>query len=149
MQKLSFGWLYPHREYAPLILRVVVGLVFALHGWQKLTVFGAQGVSGMLSWAGPLAPVLAWVLILTELLGGIALILGAFTRLGSMLLAFVMIVAILTVKLGGLESPLPLGLLGGSGFELELTLLAACVSLAILGGGKWAVDHKVFGALPD
>jgi putative oxidoreductase len=149
MSKLSFAWLYKHREYAPLVLRVVVGIVFALHGWQKLTVFGAQGVSGMLSWAGPLAGLMAWVLILVELLGGIALILGAFTRLSSLLLAIVMIVAILTVKLGGLEAPLPLGLIGKGGFELELTLLSAVIALALLGGGKWAVDHKLFGVLPE
>lgn len=148
MSALSFGGLYKHREFAPLILRVVIGLVFFLHGWQKLTVFGAEGVSGMLAWSGPLAPLLAWVLILTELLGGLALVLGAFTRLAAMLLAIVMVVAILTVKLPGMEGALPLSLLG-KGPELESTLLAGCLALALLGGGIWALDKRLFGALPE
>ncbi len=153
MSAMMFGQMYKHREYAPLILRVVIGVVFALHGWQKLSTIGVGNFAGMLGWAGPLAIVLAWIVTLVEILGGLALILGAFTRLSALLLAIIMVVALLMVQLpGALGAGLPFGLLCGGGgpcAERDLTLLAGLLALFILGGGIWALDKRIFPALPD
>src|SRR5436190_4663765 len=108
-------------------LRLAVGLVFVVHGAQKLFVFGLGGAAGFMGKVGiPLPFLAAGVVTAVELLGGSALILGWGTRLAAALLAFDMLVAILVVKLGA-------GFVGGYGFEL--TLLGACLSLALLGAG--------------
>src|SRR5436309_15701769 len=122
-------------------LRLVVGLVFAVHGAQKLFVFGLGGAAGFMARVGiPLPSVAAVVVMAVEILGGLALILGLGTRLAAALLAIEMVVAILAVRL-------KMGFVGG--YEFELTLLAASLSLVLLGAGPMTVK-KVFarGAAP-
>jgi putative oxidoreductase len=117
------------------VLRIVVGLVFLVHGLQKLLVMGFGGVAGFLGSLGVPAPGLfAVVVTLVELLGGAALILGLFTRLAAILLAVDMLVAILTVHLAN-------GFFASEGgYEFPLVLLAACVALAVTGAGEAALD---------
>src|SRR5437016_6578899 len=65
-------------------LRLVVGLVFAVHGAQKLFVFGLGGAAGFMAKVGiPLPSVAAVVVMAVEILGGLALILGLGTRLAA------------------------------------------------------------------
>ena len=118
------------------VLRVVVGLVFLVHGAQKLFVFGFGGVTGLLSGLGVPAPGLfAVVVTLVELVGGIALILGLFTRVVAPLLAVDMLVATLTVHLAN-------GFFAqNGGYEFTLLLLAAAVALTIAGPGEAALDR--------
>src|SRR5260370_39813283 len=79
------------------VLRIVVGIVFAMHGYQKVHVFHLQGVTGMLSHLGiPLPAVFAVILIAVELVGGILLITCLATRIPASLLAIDMLVALLT-----------------------------------------------------
>ena len=79
------------------MLRVVVGIVFLAHGLQKLFVMGFGGVAGMMEGLAVPAPGLfAVVLTLVELLGGLALIVGLFTRVAAIPLAVDMLVATLT-----------------------------------------------------
>lgn len=120
------------------VLRVVVGLVFLVHGAQKLFVFGFGGVTGLLSGLGVPAPGLfAVVVTLVELVGGIALILGLFTRLAALALAVDMLVATLTVHL-------PNGFFAqDGGYEFTLLLLAAGVALAVAGPGEAALDRTI------
>ena len=88
------------------ILRVVVGIVFFVHGLQKLFLMGFGGVAGMMDGLGVPAPGLfAVILTLVELLGGLALILGLFTRVVAIPLAVDMLVATLTVHLPTASSP--------------------------------------------
>lgn len=113
-------------------LRVVIGLVFLMHGSQKLlsltstaTFFDSIGI--------PIAQVAAALVTALEILGGVALILGWFTRVVAALLAIDMAVAILTARMEG-------GFFAPSGFEFELTLLGACLTLAVMGAGGFSLD---------
>jgi len=116
------------------VLRVVVGIVFLAHGWQKLFQFGFHGVAGFFGGAGiPLPFVSAVIVTLVEFAGGIALILGFLTRFAAALNGFDMIVAILVVHLKN-------SFMKPGGFEHPLTLLAACVAVVMVGPGAASVD---------
>lgn len=125
------------RGYAPTVLRVVTGIIFALHGLQKLE-GGLPQVAGMLDGMGfPMPFVLAVLLIAAELGGGVLLILGLLTRASAKVLAFVAIVALFTVHLkNGF-------FMATGGYEFILLLLAASVSLMLSGGGKLSLDSKL------
>lgn len=122
------------------VLRVVTGLIFLIHGWQKITMFGLAGFTGFLTQLGvPGASVAAVVVIAVELLGGLALILGLGTRYVTIPLAITALVALLTVHL-------PAGFFASDGgYEFVLLLLVACVTLALSGGGALALDDLVRG----
>jgi len=82
------------KNYSIPLLRVVVGIVFVMHGWQKVFVYGLDGVSGMMGQLGvPLPEISAAMAMGTELLGGVALIIGLGTRFAALGLAFTMVVA--------------------------------------------------------
>jgi putative oxidoreductase len=114
------------------VLRIVVGVVFAMHGWQKIHVFHLAGVTGMLSHLGfPLPTVFAVILIAVEFLGGILLITGLATRIPAVLLAIDMLVALITVHMRH-------GFFVPAGIEFPLTLLGAVICLALSGGGSFS-----------
>jgi putative oxidoreductase len=115
------------------ILRVTVGILFLVHGYQKLFHMGFHGVAGFFGHAGiPLPLVSAVVVTLVEFVGGIFLIAGIWTRIAAALLAVDMAVAILVVHLKhGFFNPM--------GFEFPLTLLAATLCLALSGGGMFSL----------
>jgi putative oxidoreductase len=118
------------------VLRIVVGIVFTAHGWQKVHM-GVHGVAGFLGSIGiPVPTVAAGILIAVEFLGGIALILGLGTRWAAMLLAFDMVVAILAVHLKN-------GFFMPTGYEFAFTLLGACISLALTGGGSASLESAL------
>lgn len=121
--------------FAPLILRVVVGITFVYAGWSKIQM-GTEAVSGFFASAGiPLAGIMAPFVMWLEFLGGIALILGVWTHLVSKLLGIVMIVAIFTVHISA-------GFAAPAGYQIPLTLLAALISIMITGPGKWALGNR-------
>ena len=123
-----------YRSWGITILRVVIGIVFFAHGWQKLFGMGVHGVAGFFGSAGiPLPLVSAGIVTAVECLGGAALIVGLATRWAAALNGFDMIVAILVVHLKN-------GFLKPGGFEHPLTLLAACIALVALGPGAASVD---------
>jgi putative oxidoreductase len=126
-------------QLALLILRLVVGLVFVIHGGQKLFVFGFGGVIGFFTKIGiPLPVIAAPVVTIVEFFGGLALIAGVVTRVAAILIACDMVGAILFVHLKA-------GFFGPNGFEYPLTLLAAAVCLALAGAGAYSVDAALEG----
>ena len=122
-------------SYGVALLRLIVGVVFIMHGGQKLCVHGLAGTSEGFAGAGvPLASLTAPLVTFVELLGGLALVLGVLTPIVAALLAVVMLGATLMVHLQA-------GFFLPNGYEFSLTLLAAAVAIALSGPGAFAVDN--------
>lgn len=131
MNNAKFG---QYNDGALLLLRVVVGLIFIVAGWGKLN--GIDGTAGFFESAGiPLPLVMAWVVALVEFVGGIMVLLGLYIRVPAILLAIIMVVAILTVKLGA-DNPF-------QAMRLDLTLFAMNVALVIMGSGSYSADKYI------
>jgi putative oxidoreductase len=121
-------------DKALLVLRVVAGIIFILHGWGK--VFGTGPAAlGMAKFSGylttlqvPAPEFFAWVVALVELVGGLALLVGILVRPASVLLAINMAVAFLLAS----KAQLPKG-------DLELSLFAIVIALALVGSGAYAL----------
>jgi len=129
-----------NKNLALLLLRIGVGLIFVLAGWGKLT--GIENVQGFFGNVGiPMAGIMAWVVAIVEFVGGIMVLIGYKIKLPSLLLAFIMIVAILTVKLGGDG--------GFSGMRVDIMLLVTSLALAILGSGGYSVDGMLNKSTED
>jgi len=125
-----------------LMLRLALGAVFFMHGWQKLTMIGPAGVAGFLGSMGvPLPGLNALLLIGVELVGGLLVMTGAVTRVTAALQVFAMLVATLLVHL-------PNGFFLPNGVEFTLTLMLASLALTMTGPGRYSVDAMVFGSEP-
>ncbi|MFK9093599.1 DoxX family protein [Bacillus salipaludis] len=125
-------------EASTLILRVILGITFFVHGFVKFQ----GGIENIVGWfdAIGLPGFLAYGVALVEIIGGIALILGLGSRFVAALLALLMVGATLKVKLA-------VGFLGNgemAGYELDLALLAMAVFIAINGSKMFALDQFVF-----
>ena len=123
---------------AILLLRVVLGVVFVVHGWQKLAVDGLAATRGAFGGMGiPFADVAAPVAAVTELAAGVALVVGFATRVAAALLAVTAIVALVAVHL-------PNGFLSTTGgIEYVLVLAVASVAIVLTGPGRVALDALV------
>jgi putative oxidoreductase len=139
---------FPIARWAPLPLRLIVGLGFMQHGFAKL--FKGPDVFAAIlhALAVPAPHLMAWVTILTELLGGLAILLGAFVSLVSLPMAALLLVAIFTVHLPygfssiKLIAVTPAGAqFGPVGYECNLLYLACLAALVIGGSGPLSVDN--------
>jgi putative oxidoreductase len=131
------GWFGGLSSWMTIPLRLAVGIIFAAHGWQKFSEgLGPEAWAGKFSNMGiPLPEVSVFIVAFVELVGGICLVLGFFTRYSAALLAIVMIVAMLVVKF-------KMGLLGG--YELDLALLAGSLALLLAGPGPLSLERAIF-----
>ncbi len=122
------------------VLRVIVGFIFAAHGWQKFTEFTIAGTQAAFGKMGvPAADIVAPIVATIELVGGIALIAGVLTRVFGALLALDMLGALFLVHA-------PAGLFAEKGgYELVLALAAAAAAVALTGAGRISIDAAVFG----
>ncbi len=119
-------------EIGALLLRVVLGMTFFAHGLSKLQ-GGIENTAGWFASMG-MPGILAYVVTGIELIGGVALIVGLGTKIVSVLLALIMVVAIVKVKFGA-------GFMGG--YELDLVLLVIAVYLSITGSSLFSLDSKI------
>ena len=124
-------------EVGALILRLVLGITFFVHGFVKFS----GGIENQVSWFSSigLPGFLAYVVAIIELVGGFALIIGLGTKVISALLAIIMIGATLKVKLS-------LGFLGNgqmAGYELDVALFAMAAYLAINGSKLLSLNQLI------
>ena len=125
---------------AVLILRLFLGFVFVMHGSQKL--LGAFGGGGIAGFAGTLAKygiephvILAWVVGITEFVGGICIFFGFLTRFWAAGLVIDMAVALFKVHLvNGF-------FISKNGFELVLVLGVMALVVMLTGPGSPSVDR--------
>ncbi|MEK9147316.1 MAG: DoxX family protein [Patescibacteria group bacterium] len=118
---------YGSFDLAMFIIRFVLGIVFIVHGFQKLQ--NIKGTIGMMSGMGfPMASVFVPILSLVEFVGGILVLIGLYTGWASLLLAIVMVGAILMVKMKK-------GFVNG--WEFDLSLLAMALAVFFTGSGSW------------
>lgn len=132
--------------WAPLALRLPVGIIFVAHGAQKLFGWwGGYGLAGTGQWMDSigLAPGVLMALLAgaAEVFGGLALIAGLLVRPAAAALALAMVVAIFAVHVDkGL-------FVANNGYEFALALLAVSVSLVFSGAGRGSLDRVVHDRL--
>jgi putative oxidoreductase len=132
--------------YGATLLRVALGVMYVLHAYLIVFVFGTAGWIGFATRNGvPLPQVLVWYVILAHGLGGLALILGVWTRWAALANAIVMAGAVIFVYgktgffLRGVVMDAAKGTAARAGSEFELLLLGATVAQILLGGGALAL----------
>ncbi len=138
---------FPFSRWAPLPLRLIVGYGFMAHGFAKLAK-GPDAFASILHALGVPAPYfMAWITILTEVVGGLAVILGAFVTLVSLPMTAILLVAMFTVHLPygfssiKLMAVTPAGVqFGPPGFEVDLLYVACLAALVLSGPGPFAID---------
>lgn len=134
--------------YAGIPLRLIVGYGFLAHGlakWSK----GPDVFAGILHTTGvPLPHLMAWVTIATEIVSGIAFLIGTFVPLVSIPAIILLAVAIFTVHLPYGFSSIKLisvengrAQFGPPGYECDLLYIACIVALVLVGPTPWSVDR--------
>jgi putative oxidoreductase len=136
------------RQWAPLPVRLMLGYGFVAHGWAKLS-RGPAGFAKLLEQLGaPLPEVTAWVSTLLEIVGGLAILAGAFVAAVSIPLIVMMLVAMFTVHLRyGFSAINTIGLtadgpqFGPPGIEVNLLYIAGLLALILGGAGPFSIDR--------
>lgn len=136
--------LFTRAGYGLTVLRIVVGIVFAAHGAQKLFgAFGGHGLAGTAQFMESLGLAPGYLMATlaggTEFFGGLVLIIGLLARPAALGLAFLSLVAIFSVHISN-------GLfMANNGYEFALALLAGSVAILIEGAGRVSVDRAIAG----
>lgn len=129
--------------WATVPLRLALGIAFTGHGAQKvLGSFNGSGLAKFTSFPAPfpfMRPAWLWMGAAAgaELIGGVLVLLGLFTRVGAFLIAWVMLAAIVGVKWPVFFAP--------EGMELAVAFLGIALALLITGGGQASVDRMIGG----
>jgi putative oxidoreductase len=129
------------------LLRLVLGVVFFLHGAQKaLGWFGGFGFSGtMHAFTGMMhipAP-FAFLAIMAEFLGGIGLIVGLLARVAAFGIAVNMCVAVALVHFANGPFMNWYGSQKGEGYEYHLLAIVIALTIMIRGAGAFSLDHAI------
>ena len=112
------------------ILRIHFGVILLAHGWLKISVFTIAGTAGYFASLG-LPSIVAYLTIIGEIAGGVALILGMQTRLAAALSVPIMLGAtIVHLNNGWLFSA------DGGGWEFPASLTAIALTIALMGSGN-------------
>ncbi|MBC8371866.1 MAG: DoxX family protein [Planctomycetes bacterium] len=123
-------------DYALLTLRLAAGIGLASHGYSAVIDGGPEAIEQFAGFLGsldfPQPLIFAWVAKLTELIGGVLVALGAFSRISSFLCAVTMLTAILTAHLGDEFSK----------WETAFLYLAAMSTILVAGAGRISIDAK-------
>jgi putative oxidoreductase len=132
------------------LLRVMLGLIFVMHGYYALIVLGPASVGGFVTRAGypaSIASALAWYLIVAHFFGGFMMIIGLWTRWAALAQVPIMASAVFLVHLKqgfflrGIIVEAPAGRAIAGGYEYALLVLVATVALIFLGPGLLSIDR--------
>ena len=137
-------------RWSPIPLRLIVGFGFMQHGVAKLS-RGTDSFAGILQAMHVPSPhLMAWLVILTELFGGFAVLVGALVPLTSVPMIAVLLVAIFTVHLPfGFTSIKLIAVtadgpkFGPPGYECDLLYLACLAALILAGPGPFSLDGRI------
>ena len=142
MRPLSLSPLNRLAGLAPLLVRVIVGIIMAVHGWQKLA--GGPANFGMFigqELGVPFPVLMGYVVTFVELVGGILLVVGLFSRLTALFLTIHLTIAILLVNIQtGFVTPLEGG---GTGVEFPLAVIAGFLVILLAGPGRFSLDYAL------
>jgi putative oxidoreductase len=125
--------------YGAFALRAALGIMFIAHAYLKIAVFTVPGFAGFLTQVG-FPAFLAWPVILAELIGGLAILLGFYGRAASVVLLPVLLGALLVHAPNGWVFNAPNG-----GWEYPAFLALAAVAHALIGDGAFAVKPVSLG----
>ena len=136
------------RRWSVIPLRLIVGYGFIAHGYAKV-MNGADHFAASLQGLGVPAPhLMAWATIGFELLGGLAVLVGAYIPLISVPLTVILLVAVVTVHLPYGFTAIKLRAVtaagpqfGPPGYETNLLYIAALATLVLGGSGPLAADR--------
>ena len=134
--------------YSAIPLRLIVGYGFLAHGLAKWS-RGSEAFAGILQATGvPLPHLMAWITIVTEIVAGVAFLIGAFVRLMSVPAIILLATAIFTVHLPyGFSSIKLQGVSNGRaqfgppGYECDLLYIASIAALVLMGASPLSVDR--------
>ena len=125
------------RDIAFVLLRLILGIVFIMHGGQKLFVFGPSGIAHYFGSLGvPAAGFMGPFVGAVEFFGGIAFVTGLLARLAGLAIFVDMMTAIALV-------PRKNGFFNPKGYEFVLTLGIVALSIAVAGAGAWSLDAVI------
>ena len=134
-------------SWASLVLRVTLGVVMFAHGAQKLLGwFGGNGFGGTMGFftnVMHLPWLIAFLVIIGESIGSLALIAGLLTRFTAASFIVIMVGAIATTHWPQGFFMNWFGQQQGEGFEYHLLVIGMSAALFIAGGGKWSVDGLI------
>lgn len=136
-------------------LRLIVGFGFLQHGFAKLTRGPEAFASTLHGLFVPAPHLMAWITILTEIVGGFAVLFGSLTPLFALPMAVVLLVAMFSVHLQfGFSSIKLISVTAGRpqfgppGYECDLLYLACLASLVIAGPGPLSLNSLIFRRIP-
>ena len=140
-------------NFAPLPLRLMVGLGFIQHGYAKL-IRGPEIFAAALHGLSVPAPhLMAWLTILIEIVGGLAVLVGCFIPLFALPMTAVLLVAMFRVHLQfGFSSIKLISVTAGRpqfgppGYECDLLYIACLATLVFSGPGPFALDSSMHRA---
>ncbi len=125
-------------DWALLVARVIVGVIFMAHGSQKLLgAFGGPGLSAIVQLMGPLG----YLVSIGEFFGGLGLIFGFLSRFSAASIILIMLGAIITVHAQFGFFMNWAGNQAGEGFEYHLLAIGALLPIVIAGPGRFAVGR--------
>ncbi|MFT3714468.1 MAG: DoxX family protein [Gordonia sp. (in: high G+C Gram-positive bacteria)] len=129
------------QPFTATVARIIIGIIFFAHGWQKLVTNGIDATKhGFEMMGAPIPGFSAWFASLVELVGGAALIIGLAMPLVSVLLLIDMIGAIFTAHMGhGFFAP-------DGGPELPLALIAGVLAVGFVSHGRLSIDGNILAA---
>lgn len=123
------------KEISFLLARIILGVILIAHGWDKFQITGIEGVTGYFASLGiPAAGAAAVLAALIEIIGGVLIILGLFTRVTGAVVAVQMLMAALFAHVSS-------GIyVANNGWELVGAIGAGALLLIAAGAGAWSLD---------